>query len=214
MQISFNKTLRICAVFLTLSIIGILFIDKPITIFMHDHYFDTYTQLRILTEFTPPAALFIAFVGVVIHYFKDKIKLVIYFMYIYVGLEITLMLKTGLKIVAGRYWPKTWINHNLSLIDNNVYGFNWLHGYGNQGSFPSGHSTYTVYCMTWFILLMPKYRYLGIMVCVIGIAPQIILDYHFFGDCMVGISFGVITATSFAILWQKHIEQRIPIKLT
>ena len=94
--------------------------------------------------------------------------------------------KTGLKTIFGRYWTKTWINHNLSLIHDGIYGFNWWHGFGNQGCFPSGHSTYTAFCCFWLYILQPRYKILWFILLVIMPLGLIALDYHYLGDCFAG----------------------------
>jgi membrane-associated phospholipid phosphatase len=202
----YSKLFQLSFIFTITAIISIAFIDKPLAIYIHIVQLDNIKQLRLLSEYMPIIIMAICLLSIINYYRNKKLNLALSLIYIYAGLHSVLTIKTGFKILFGRYWPKTWINHNLSLIDNNVFGFNWLHGFGNQGSFPSGHSTYIAYCITWLFIYYPKQRYLWISIATLGIAPQVILDYHFFGDCMMGIALGIFFATLIIIIWQKYIE--------
>lgn len=56
-----------------------------------------------------------------------------------------------------------------------------------MGSFPSGHTTYSIFCVVWLSFFLPRYR---LILCILGsILPLalIILNYHFLGDCLAGI---------------------------
>ena len=127
---------------------------------------------------------------------------IVYSGYLYVMLKVTMEVKTGLKIIFGRYWTKTWINNNLSLIHDNVFGFNWWRGYGNQGCFPSGHSTFTAFCCVWLWYLFPRLRYLWLSLMIIMPVCLIALDYHFLGDCLAGLGLGMLCAMVSHWLWQ------------
>ncbi len=194
---------------LMLSIIGIFFIDKQLAIFIHNNGIDNITELRLLSEYTPIFILIMLFLNVIMLYRNNKFTLITNAIYLYLCLELALFCKTSLKIIFGRYWPKTWIKHNLSLIHDNVYGFDWLHGFANQGSFPSGHSTYIAYCVTWLYFINHNLRYLWVSIGALGISTQILLDYHFFGDCCAGISLGIIVALFSCIIWHKYLEHNL-----
>src|SRR5579875_162065 len=68
--------------------------------------------------------------------------------------------KDQLKFVFGRTWPETWVNGNLSLIRDGVFGFNPFHGGAGFEAFPSGHTTAicSVAAVLW--VYYPRFRML------------------------------------------------------
>lgn len=205
--------LRLFAALYILALVSILFIDKPLALYIHSHGFDSFLQLRMVTEGVPLTITIIAILFLFSKHYKtgviSSLFLVIYF---YLTLKATLQVKVFLKVIFGRYWPKTWINNNLSLVHDGVYGFNWLHGFGNQGSFPSGHSTYVMFCCFWLIYFFPKLKPLWYLTLVIMVASLVTLDYHFLGDCFAGIGLGCLCSGFSIYLWEKVISGKFKIK--
>ncbi|TXI92391.1 MAG: phosphatase PAP2 family protein [Neisseriales bacterium] len=199
------KSLVIIIILWILAYASILVLDRPLAIFIHQHGIDSYLQLRKITEGMPIFISVLAIMALIIYYWQKQRKVLSFTapVYFYLMLKLTMEIKTGLKIVFGRYWPKTWINNNLSLIHDNVYGFNWLHGFGNQGSFPSGHSTYVVFCAMWLSYVYPKLVYIWFLLAFFGITCLILLDYHFLGDCFAGIGLGIFCAVISLAIWQR-----------
>lgn len=181
------------------SLISILYIDKSLAIFIHYSGYDRWVFLRNITESMPLIFIICVIVSIFIKIYKieGEIDLSSIFAslvassYFYIMLKIALELKTLLKIIFGRYWPLTWTQNNLSLIKDNMYGFNWFHGYNNLGSFPSGHSVLMIFCTYWLSSLFPKYRLVYFSVSIFSIMCLIILNYHYLGDCLAGIGLGV-----------------------
>lgn len=184
---------------------SVLFVDRFLAIFIHQTGLDRLLFLRNLTEGIPVLLLGLTIGALFLFYHSrnGKITRITAPLYYYLTLRLTLEIKTGLKIIFGRYWPKTWINNNLSLIHDGVYGFNWLHGFGNQGSFPSGHSTYVAFSVFWLFVYYPKLRYLWLLLGLGCVLSLITLDYHFLGDCLAGISFGTLSALCAITFWHK-----------
>lgn len=174
------------------TLISISYWDRPIALFMHRSSLDQIKQLRYITEYLP-YIIGVLFITVIVRskryiLWLQKIVIIIYF---YLALYITMEIKTVLKMIFGRYWPKTWLHNNLSLISNNVYGFNFFHGADNMGSFPSGHSTYVTFCVIWLIKICPEARFFFILIGALVPISLIILDYHFVSDCVGGIILGM-----------------------
>ena len=180
------------------ALTAILWVDRPLTLWVHQMGIDQWLILRNLTEGLPPVATFAVVVALVWRSWCSTIKSklqrlsvgLLSSVYFYLLLKLTMQIKTSLKVVFGRYWPKTWIANNLSLIHDNVFGFNWWHGFGNQGSFPSGHSTYIGFCCVWLCYAQPRLNYVWITGLILMPLGLIALDYHFLGDCLAGISLG------------------------
>ncbi len=208
LQVNKSNLLRQLIVVFTawvLASISILVVDRPLAILIHQNGLDSYLQLRKITEGMPVFISVLAMLALISYYWRKERKLLSFTapVYFYLMLKLTMEIKTGLKIIFGRYWTKTWINNNLSLIHDNVYGFNWLHGFGNQGSFPSGHSTYVVFCAMWLSYIYPKLAYIWFLLALLCITCLIVLDYHFLGDCFAGVGLGMLCAVISLAIWQR-----------
>ena len=203
-QLEYNKILLVSLLLCGLSALSILFIDRDLALAVHNSGLDSHLWLRELTEGLPVLLLvMLVVVPLLTKWRSGKLSALLLSAYVYLSLKLTMEIKTGLKTIFGRYWTKTWINHNLSLIHDGVYGFNWWHGFGNQGCFPSGHSTYTAFCCLWLYILQPRYKALWLILLVVMPLGLIALDYHYLGDCLAGVALGLSCAVFTAILWQR-----------
>jgi membrane-associated phospholipid phosphatase len=107
--------------------------------------------------------------------------------------------KNELKFIFGRTWPETWINGNPSLIQDDVYGFNFFHGGPGYASFPSGHTTAACAVASVLWICYPRLRALyGSVVGAVAIG-LIGADYHFLSDIIAGGFVGTTTGW-FAVL--------------
>lgn len=198
-----KSQLIIVVVLWLLALPAVLWIDRPLALAIHHAGIDNYLLLRYVTEGLPPLMMWLLVIAALYRGWQLRWWLaIVYSGYLYVMLKVTMEVKTGLKIIFGRYWTKTWINNNLSLIHDNVFGFNWWHGHGNQGCFPSGHSTFTAFCCVWLWYLFPRFRYLWLSLMIIMPVCLIALDYHFLGDCLAGLGLGMFCAVLSYQLWQ------------
>ena len=117
-----------------------------------------------------------------------------------VSLIVADQFRESLQTLFGRDWPETWIDKNPSLIGNDAYGFHFFAGDEEFGSFPSGHATRTLACFAPFWIAFPKGRWLygtiSLLICVALIG----MNYHFFGDVLVGCFLGfLVGAWSFRL---------------
>lgn len=203
-QFEYNKILVVSLLLCGLSVLSILFVDRDLALAIHNSGLDSHLWLRKLTEGLPVLLLvMLVIVPLLTKWRSGKLSALLLSAYVYLSLKLTMEIKTGLKIIFGRYWTKTWINHNLSLIHDGVYGFNWWHGFGNQGGFPSGHSTYTAFCCLWLYILQPRYKTIWLILLIIMPLGLIALDYHYLGDCLAGVALGAVCALISAILWMR-----------
>jgi membrane-associated phospholipid phosphatase len=202
-KLAFN-ILVVSLILCGLSALSILFIDRDLALLVHNSGLDSNLWLRKLTEGLPVLLLvMLVIVALFTKLQSGKLSALLLSAYVYLGLKLMMEIKTGLKTIFGRYWTKTWINHNLSLIHDGIYGFNWWHGFGNQGSFPSGHSTYTAFCCLWLYLLLPRYKVVWFILLAIMPLGLIVLDYHYLGDCLAGVALGLSFAVLSASIWYK-----------
>jgi membrane-associated phospholipid phosphatase len=203
MKINTKTLLVISLILIAFTILSIFYIDRGLALYIHNNGIDANPVLTKITKLMPKAVLLLIFVVILLKreiLFVQKIILAVFF---YISLLLTIEIKIGLKIIFGRYWPKTWINNNLSLITDNIYGFNFFHGFANQGSFPSGHSTYIAFCSVWLCVLYPRLLLLCLILMVIMPICLILLDYHFLGDCLAGILLGINSAALSYIIYKK-----------
>jgi membrane-associated phospholipid phosphatase len=173
--------------------IAVLWIDRPVALFVDRHGIDRFALLRWIT-LPPPivqawapallaalalrrawgplrpwerAALVAAVAVIVADQFSDSIK-----------------------DVAGRYWPKTWIDHNPALIPGDDYGFHPFHRGPAYGDFPSGHTarTFAVASVMW--IAAPRWRWPTALVAFAVPIALVGMDYHFVGDTIAGAFVG------------------------
>ena len=206
----FKQFFLISTAALLSTVLSVLYLDRPIALFMHNSGLDGLLQLRYITEDLPYIIAFIVLIIMVLNKnftsWRQRITTIIYF---YLSLYVTMWIKYLLKILFGRYWPKTWIHNNLSLINNNIYGFNFFHGSAMIGAFPSGHSAYTAFCIMWLIMLLPRSRIGFIVIGMMVPISLIILDYHFLGECLAGIFLGGIFAIISIALYNFLIRKNV-----
>lgn len=109
------------------------------------------------------------------------------------ALLIAFVIKEGLKILFGRTWPETWVNHNPSFFGDGTYGFFPFHGGAGYMSFPSGHTTMMATLAGALWVLVPQLRWLGVAL-VIAVAVGLLgADYHWLSDILAGGVLGVTT---------------------
>jgi membrane-associated phospholipid phosphatase len=172
------------------------FLDRPV-VFLAEEYLKQYSWLKFCTYLTWPIEIFtfLAFLLLLIrfhwqkHNFHDQAALAAV-----LSVVIVLFLKDVLKFIFGRSWPATWINDNLSLLRDNVYGFNWLESSASYQSFPSGHLAITVAFMTSLAISYPRLKYLSFLIIALMAIGQLGLNYHFLSDVIAGGLLGYIVA--------------------
>ena len=103
--------------------------------------------------------------------------------------------RQSLGDVSGRYWPETWHYNNPSLIGTGTYGFHPFQIRDEVGSFPSGHSARIVGFASVFWLMMPRSRWLCVVLSVPMLVALIGMDYHFVGDVIAGSTLGAIVGS-------------------
>lgn len=167
------------------------FLDRPIAWFVYDHDLRRYIWLEWLTHIADWTVY-----GSVVVLLLTPFRLGLQRPAAYVervllamsvNVAIAVFLKNALKVVFGRAWPETWINHNPSLISDHVYGFFWFKESQGFHSFPSGHTTVTVAAMSVLWLSLPhRWRWLALLPCFGVVIGLVGMDYHFLGDTVGG----------------------------
>lgn len=190
----------VLATFLSfLSLFSILFIDKPLALWVHSSGLDQFSlQLGLgnVTEGFVKIIPILALVTVIMFRpIVSNLGRISILVYGFVLTIIALWIKSGLKMGFGRYWVATWKNDNPSLIHNGTFGFDWFHGDASYGSsFPSGHIVLMGVICTTLGFFYPKAKFLWCgLIAVMGVS-LIALNYHFLGDCFAGLALTYLVA--------------------
>lgn len=102
--------------------------------------------------------------------------------------------RTALKLVFGRTWPDTFVDHNPSWIQNHVFGFSPFHGGAGWSAFPSGHTAVITAAVSVFWMRLPQFRPLYAACLAIEVLGLYGADYHFVSDMLAGAMVGVVSA--------------------
>ena len=203
------------AIFSIMSVLSILFVDKPLALWIHKVGFDQFISLRYITEM-PQYWLSIICITVMLifptaqqldikvdrdtlkhfKFFKTSnlIYSVIKILYFVCIVLLALWLKTKLKIFFGREWPLHWGGSHGGLIPDGIYQFNILKSNNWQGSFPSGHATFAAIAGFIMYLLYQRAKYVWLALAMLLILAILALNYHFVGDCIAGTALGGLFA--------------------
>ena len=121
------------------------------------------------------------------------------------AMVVTYFLKDMLKLVFGRYWAATFICNNPSLVNNNVYGFNWFTSGESYASFPSGHTAMICAFSASMWLLFPALRWLWALFAILVMIGQAGMYYHYISDILAGAALGSVVALYNYRAWQRLI---------
>lgn len=102
--------------------------------------------------------------------------------------------RTSLGELCGRYWPETWHDNNPSFIGTGQYGFHPFQLGDDVGSFPSGHSARIVGFLGVFWILIPRARWLYVLIGAPMLFALVAMNYHFVSDVIAGSTLGGIVA--------------------
>lgn len=191
----FKKGSIIAILFFAFSCISIYFIDKPLALYLHEHGFNNWFALSIITEYGIPA--FIAFCIIFLCYVPTHPTLsqrLLFLVYAIIIISFTELARIKLGVLFARSWPLAWSGSGVygSLIPGNQFGFHFLESSNWKGAFPSGHSmAITSICCTMY-LIYNRYLVLWIIPTILMQISLILLNYHYLSDCLAGIGLGVL----------------------
>jgi len=177
-------------------IASILFVDRPVALFVHDNLRQPALFATPLSWPEPvvPAALIIILSGATwVFSGRPLVDLGRIVLKASAAVIFAASAKTTLKIVFGRTWPETFTG-NRSFIQDGEFAFHPF-SIGRQfESFPSGHMAITLAFITilWFDL--PRFR----LIYAAGVAWMagglIGMNYHFVSDVIAGGFVGFLSA--------------------
>ena len=114
-----------------------------------------------------------------------------------------IVVKDQLKSVFGRTWPDSWEPDILSLVHNNVYGFNFFHSGKSFESFPSGHATIAAAILSLPYILFPKLRIACAACLFTADVGLVILNLHFVSDVVAGNFVGFSVGLFVVEFWRQ-----------
>jgi membrane-associated phospholipid phosphatase len=90
-----------------------------------------------------------------------------------------------LKGIIGRLRP-------YELFVHQAYGFNPFSAHWNMNSFPSGHGQTIFAAMTALAVILPRARYLWLVLAVVVAASRVIISVHYLSDVAMGAYCGTV----------------------
>lgn len=176
------------------------FIDRQVVWFLVSHHSRDFFVLNIMANQIPfviGAFVFIFYLYFAIILYKKNQPIQALGARLIVmcnSIVIAIFLKDSLKLIFGRTWTSTFKCNNPSLINNNIYGFNWFSSEHGSASFPSGHTTLIFSFATSMWFLFPTLRWIWALLALMVSLGQIGMYYHFVSDVLAGAALGSIVA--------------------
>jgi len=192
-----------------LAQVSVVWLDKPVALWIHN-LFDV-GRIREPVAHSPAlsiplaASLVFAIFGLLAIMGRTFSRIELAILFCDISVFAAEAIKDQLKFVFGRTWPDSWDPQIISLIRDNVYGFNFFHPGRSFESFPSGHAATAAAMMSVLWMLFPRLRALwAIGLCATGVG-LVLLNLHFVSDVIagafVGASSGLFTVTLFASMF-------------
>ena len=191
-----------CLLFLFLSFISIKFWDKNLASFMHAKQYLVFLKLSYFTEKSPQLIVVLSLI--ILAFFPIDKRYASKFFAIILGivlLYLALKLKTELKCIFGRNWPLFWLGDWAASSSpyKNHYGINFNLNSHWAGSLPSGHATFVGLLSLMMVRLYPRLKMFFYVYTTILVVCLVVLNYHFLGDCLAGISLALLVNAVFII---------------
>ena len=198
-QASERTVLAISAACLAAVLICVAFIDRPVADYAHavtklnEPFYKALT--KIVDPVPPLAAMTAAGFGIAALFGVRPGPRGWTALRIALAILIAIAIKEQIKVFAGRSWPETWTNNNLSYIKDGAYGFEFMRGLGGRGcalfhSFPSGHLTVMSAASAGLALNFPVLKWLAPIPVALVAIGMIGADYHWVSDLIAGTALG------------------------
>lgn len=189
-----GMTLLLCS--LILIVVSYFFVDKPLVFWAYHHHLRQYVVFGYLTKI---AVVFAALPLLIYPYviircaYRKFFMLERFLLVLASSIAISFFLKSILKLICSRYWPMPEVG-NLSLIKDNVYGFNWFEFSVLNNSFPSGHATVIFSGLSVIGLFFRKTGWIIWPVALCVVLALVAEHYHFLSDILAGAALGYLVA--------------------
>jgi membrane-associated phospholipid phosphatase len=194
-------------VFLFAEAVLILFVDRPLSDYLHTlsnespaliDVFRAYTDLGKSVWYIWPSAISIAICAVMVRQtslplnWRQRIQRFGQgLIFVLAGVVCSGLLTDGIKIILGRARP-------VLLARDKFYGFHPLSFSSSWQSMPSGHAT-TAFALGFaLIILLPRWRVLfGICACILAVS-RVMVNAHYLSDIFAG---GIVAYLTITVLW-------------
>ena len=184
-------------------IVCVLFVDRPLALWVHERGIDQSPFLRWITLVPPvvqawsPLAIALLLVRRAWGPFRPWERAIFAAA---VAIIVAEQVTESLRPAFGRSWPKTWIDNNPALIPGGVYAFHPFDASVADGDCPSGHSarTLSVVAVAWMAWPSWPARVIGAVTAILVVVALVGMDYHFLGDCVLGGTLGALVGVAAA----------------
>ncbi len=191
-NISFSLGIKVTLIVSLITVICIKYLDAGIALRVF-HFLRSVHTLNKVTESIPdflPHFVGISTIFMWAMYFyrlqKKKFDVETQFLKLAATvLPAAYLIKTLLKFVFGRTFPRDWLIHNHQLT------FHWFSFWSS--SFPSGHMVVFAAFGTAILIYYPRYRSIVLIFLILLGAALIGTNYHFLSDVIAGAYIGIIT---------------------
>ncbi|MCY4044324.1 MAG: phosphatase PAP2 family protein [Cellvibrionales bacterium] len=179
--------------------ISYFYLDRTIVYFFNGIDTRQYRLLTIAAEGVPALAVTFIVIMLLVHfyrYFCHSKSLLSPWIHIAIICCISNYIKSLLKKLFGRYFPDTWFCDNLSLLENDMYGFAGAYKLTNS-SMPSGHLTLATAFLLGLLFFFPSRWMRGVAIAgiLLTFLGQLSLYYHFLSDLLAGLLLGLTVVT-------------------
>ncbi len=200
------------AITIVLVVVSYEWLDRPIAFFVHAefHGMAAFPLLTRIPEWLSSLAV-VAFLIIGLRMLTDRpfSRLEVVILLSGISLAVAVSIKDQLKLLFGRTWPETWVNHNPSLIDTGAYGFHLFHGGQGYASFPSGHTTAVCAVISVYWVCYPRFRALYVPVVAAVVIGLLGADFHFLSDIIAGGFLGASTGWMTVLFWEAGRVRRV-----
>ncbi len=191
-----KKVVLSLAFCILLVILSYYFLDKPVALFVAQHNLPSYPIFEWIARIAN-VILIIATLSIIILSTKNILRPLNRLQKQLFTCSLAIIVAVFFRIFFGslfyRYWVRAGVDSNPTFINDQAYGFTLTHA-GSHGAFPSGHTAMTFCAMTFIWILLPKWRPLAILLCLLQIIGLIAMNYHFVSDIIGGAFLGIVCA--------------------
>jgi membrane-associated phospholipid phosphatase len=187
------------------------YVDRPLSIYLESLHL-AYTPALRFFEYFPVFTIHATLVGLLAWTFLPErfkaLKAARAGLKIIVTAALADFINNMLKGYFGRYWPRTWICDNPSLIHTNTYGFNFFQGGPGLRSFPSGHACVVTATAMAIALCYPRpiVRIVAALAAASTAVTILLQNFHFVGDLCAGTWLGATVAVCIHRAWPSSDE--------
>jgi membrane-associated phospholipid phosphatase len=169
------------------------FLDKPIDLWVHAHWADTWIHTwgtytsTVATGSYIVLVLALCFILIIICDSLTNVRWTKILLYICVSVTVAIIIGEGLKFLLGRYRP-------VMLFEQDLYGLHFFSTEWELNSTPSGHTLRAFSVFTALSMLYKRFTIVFIFIATLIGLSRIAVTAHYPGDVVFGAFIGLFTA--------------------